>query len=108
MGKLHHCSPEEDEADPWRGVVSMDLTTEIDCRLPAVLNRRLLGARPDCIREPDRPESTQTGHPAAETDCREAVIGGCGRGLGLRAASRCMNSNGDIRRPAARAVQHEQ
>ena len=39
---------------------------------------------------------TQTGHPTDQIDSREAVNGGGSGGCHTEAASRCMNSSGDI------------
>jgi hypothetical protein len=47
-----------------------------------------------------RQHSNQTGHQIAEVDSREADAGECSRSRDTSAASRCMNSSGDISRCA--------
>jgi hypothetical protein len=51
--------------------------------------------RSSAVDDEDR-HSTQTGYRAFEIDGREAVLGERSRGRNPSAASRCMNSSGDI------------
>ncbi len=60
------------------------------CRSP------LKGGRMTACQRPQLTAPTQTGYRAAETDGREAVLGGRSGGRGTSAASRCMNCSGDI------------